>query len=135
MALRDHSSKDVSEFGTFLRQRGLLVEGGGRAPSRVNDPEGLWRAGAALAGDLADAVADFHKLPRTNLAAVAARKPLLRDLSRRYLRETFVYPYDEDGTPTLAVADPARGDVIRAMRLAFGRPVALKILSFEEIEL
>lgn len=107
-------------------QRGMRSEAGGL--------EKLWHDGM-LAADLADAVADYYGLPRSSYAAISERQPLLRELSRRFLREAFVYPFEDGGAPALAIADPERRDQIQAVRLALGHPARLVILSFEEIEL
>src|SRR5687767_2538891 len=108
MVAKNRSSGNVTALGTFLRERGALVDSNGnrvgdvRAFSETDDIESLWRIGSATANELADAVAVFHGLPRTSFAAIASHEPLFRDLSRRYLREAFIYPYDGNGTPTLA---------------------------------
>lgn len=127
-------------FLEFLNSRNIIASASdprakrGSQADEKGDLEKLWRGGA-LAGDLADAAAEYYGLARSNYAAVAARPALLRELSRRFLRESFVFPFEDRETPALAIADPERRDQIQAIRLALGRPAPLVVLSFEEIEL
>lgn len=97
--------------------------------------EEMWRSGVATAKDLADALSEFHSIPRGSFEDITTRPHLIRDLSRRYLREANVYPFDDDGVTTIALADPTRTDVIKAVQLALGTRPALKLVSFEEVEL
>jgi general secretion pathway protein E len=122
-------------FSDFLRARGISVEQGARGGAADGDLETFWRGGGLPAGELADHTAVFHNLPRSSFAALAQHTPLFQDLSRRYLREAYVYPFDDDGRIGLAVADPGRREAIDAVRLAFQRPLGLCVASFEEIEL
>ena len=128
-------------FADFLRDRQVLLDPARsevirRGPdSEAGGLEDLWRRGAATAAVLADATAEFHGLPRSSFAAVSLRPPLLRDLSRRFLREAFVFPFEDEGAAFLAVADPDGSESIGAVRLALGQPARLVVLSFEEIEL
>lgn len=126
-------------FLGFLCSRKIIASASGaeaKPDGRVEagDLETLWRNGA-LAGDLADAVAEFYGLARWSYAAVAARPALLVDLSRRFLREAYVFPFKDGEAPTLAIADPDRFEPIQAIRLALSASAPLVVLSFEEIEL
>jgi general secretion pathway protein E len=105
------------------------------AGTQTQSVENLWRSGQATANELADALAEFHDLPRVTFDEISSRSPIVQDLSRRYLRETAIYPFDQDGVVSAAVADPTRADVIKAIELALGVRPALKVVSFEEIEL
>ncbi|UVC12685.1 type II/IV secretion system protein (plasmid) [Rhizobium sp. TH2] len=97
--------------------------------------EQIWRSGTASAGEIADAIAEFHAIPRTSFDELSRLAPLTDDLSHRYLREAFAYPYNDAGTVSLALADPTRLDAIKAVSLALGVPPALRVISFEEVEL
>ncbi|CAA9305890.1 MAG: General secretion pathway protein E, partial [uncultured Microvirga sp.] len=122
----------------FLRARSIASAPGSETTrasrSEAEDLESLWRDGAH-AGDLADAVAEYHGLARWSYTAVAARPALLKDLSRRFLREAYVFPFQEGEAPMLAVADPGRSEQIQAVRLALAASAPLAVLSLEEIEL
>ncbi|MBH0237849.1 type II/IV secretion system protein [Methylobrevis sp. L22] len=119
-------------LGAELRRLGLVADDG-RAGD-ADEPEALWRGGRIAATALADAIAAVHDLPRTSYDEAAAGRPLFQDLSRRFLREAFLYPHELDGTARLAAADPARADAIRAVGLALGRPLRLVVAGFDEIE-
>lgn len=98
-------------------------------------PEELWRAGAATAAQIADMLADLHALPRGRFEEVSSHPHLLTRLSRRYLRDAHLFPFDHGGTIACAVADPGRTEALKALQLALGQAAALQVLSFEEIEL
>jgi general secretion pathway protein E len=138
MILMDGTSDRSHAFLDFLRQRQMLADTpSGEHGSRIEAGglEKLWRDGAVAAGDLANAAAEFYGLPRSTYASVSLHPPMLQDLSRRFLREAFAFPFDNNGVPELAIAAPEGAEQIQAVRLALGRPVSLVILSFEEIEL
>jgi general secretion pathway protein E len=87
------------------------------------------------ANDFAEEVARFYKLPRMDLPKLLAASSLAGRFSRRFLRETMVFPcqIDEGGGCTLVVADPTDATTVRAAELALGAPVALAVASFEDI--
>ena len=123
------------DFQSFLSARAsglrpVLAQG-----TKSLSPEEMWRGGLATATEIADALAAYHALPRGRFEAIAGRPHLMNDLSRRYLREAHLFPYDEDGAPMLALADPAYSDAVRAVQLALGAQPALRVVSFEEIAL
>lgn len=124
-----------AEFlGGRINGRGA-VDADGRNGAALQTVEDLWRSGVATAKEIADALSDYYSIPRATFDAIAPRAALLGDLSRRFLRESFVFPFEEDGTVTVAVADPARSDVIHAIGLALGASPTVKVASFEEIDL
>jgi len=106
--------------------------GGLSAPARRSCPA-LWEAGILTGADLAEATAAFHGLPRIKIEAVTGQPPIRKGLSRRFLREAWIYPFEMDGRAALALADPANGDAIRAMTLALGQKPSLHVLAFEDI--
>jgi general secretion pathway protein E len=122
-------------FSEFLRSRGVAIDPAARQAAADADVEALWRGGGLPAGELADHVAAFHNLPRLTFADISRNTPLFQDLSRRYLREAHVFPYEDQGRAGLAVADPGRREPIDAVRLALQRPLTISVLSFEEIDL
>lgn len=105
------------------------------APDEAPSVERIWRAGMAGASEIADAVAEFYAVPRVSFDDISRCPALTDNLSHRYLKDAFVYPYDDAGVASLALADPTRQDVVKAMTLALGTRPALKIVSFEEVEL
>jgi general secretion pathway protein E len=93
----------------------------------------LWEGGVMTGGDLADAIARFHNLPRVQADQIHHRSELFDGLSRRFLREAWVFPYVDRGSLALAVADPTRDDAIKAVTLALGEPAVIRIAGFDEL--
>jgi general secretion pathway protein E len=94
----------------------------------------LWKMTDLSAGDFADEVARFHQLPRVDLPALMAAPSCAERFSRRFLRETLIFPYQSaEGGATLALADPRDQDAIRAAQIVLGGPVTIEIASFEDI--
>lgn len=93
----------------------------------------LWEAGILTGTDLADAVAAFHSLPRARIEAVTGQPRLTKGLSRRFLRDAWIYPFERDGRLTLAVADPTNREAIDAVALAVGQRPSLYIVAFEDV--
>lgn len=123
------------DFQAYMAARAGGLRGVLPQASKSLSAEEMWRGGLATASEIADALAAFHALPRGRFETIAGRPHLMSDLSRRYLREAHLFPYDEDGAPALALADPARDDAVGAVRLALGAHPALRVVSFEEIAL
>lgn len=127
------------EFAEYLsgksRSLGGIVT---RANGRGNEPQGslkrLWESTELSAGDFADEVAHFYRLPRVDLRQLLAAFPIAQYFSRRFLREMDAFPYrDERGAFRLAVADPTDTACVRAAEIVLGGPVAIEIASFEDI--
>ncbi len=94
----------------------------------------LWEASDLSANDFADEVAQFYRLPRVALPQLIAAPALAAKFSRRFLRETLVFPYAaEDGRPRLVLADPTDAAAVRAAEIVLGAPVAVEIASYEDI--
>ncbi|WP_342585920.1 GspE/PulE family protein [Xaviernesmea rhizosphaerae] len=131
----------MTEFQAFMAARGAGMAPAGAdatglgAPAKGLPPEEMWRSGLATAAEIADGLAEFHGIARGRYEEIAGRPHRMADLSRRYLREMHLYPFDQDGSPAIALADPARQDAIHAVELALGARLPLCILSFEEIGL
>jgi general secretion pathway protein E len=94
----------------------------------------LWELTDLSASDFADEVAQFHKVPRVSLSELLAAPSLVKQFSRRFLREMMIFPHlSTEGKPTLAAADPSDVAAIRAAELVLGSPIAIKVTSFEDI--
>jgi len=94
----------------------------------------LWEASDLSANDFADEVAQFYHLPRVALPQLIAASALTAKFSRRFLRETLVFPYSaEDGRPRLVLADPTDAAAVRAAEIVLGQAIAVEIASYEDI--
>jgi general secretion pathway protein E len=97
-------------------------------------PVKLWEATNLSAGDFADEAARFFDLPRIALPDLLAGQSLAKHFSRRFLRETMVFPFQPaDGKARLAVADPGETAASQAAELVLGGEVAIVVASFEDI--
>lgn len=94
----------------------------------------LWEASDLSANDFAEEVASFYRLPRIGLPQLIAAPTLAAKFSRRFLRETLVFPYSgADGACRLVLADPTDIAAVRAAEIVLGRPVEIEIGSYEDI--
>ncbi|HML12932.1 MAG TPA: GspE/PulE family protein [Xanthobacteraceae bacterium] len=94
----------------------------------------LWESTDLSANDFADEVARFYGLARVGLPELIAASPLTSAFSRRFLRETTVFPYQTpDRRFRLALADPSDAAAIRAAEIVLGGPVETEVASFEDI--
>jgi general secretion pathway protein E len=94
----------------------------------------LWELTDMSANDFADEVAVFCSLPRLSLPQLIAAAAVTGRFSRRFLRETAVFPYQAaDGRFKLAVADPGDVAAVRAAEIVLGGPVDIEVASFEDI--
>ena len=86
------------------------------------------------AGEFADEIARRFRLRRIALPELLAAQPLARHFSRRFLRETMVFPFQSaEHKPCLAVADPGETAAARAAELVFGGEIDIVVASFEDI--
>ena len=86
------------------------------------------------AGEFADEIARRFRLRRIALPELLAAQPLARHFSRRFLRETMVFPFKSaEHKPCLAVADPGETAAARAAELVFGGEIDIVVASFEDI--
>ena len=122
-------------FLDYLRSRHPLRRNLTAVPEQELSIEHLWRSGVASSGEIADAVSEFHAIPRVTFDAIAPYPANIDGLSYRYLREAFMYPCTDKGAHILVLADPTRLDAVRAVSLALGIRPALAIISFEELEM
>lgn len=102
-------------------------------PGRQASYAALWEAGVMTGTDLADAIARYHGLRRVRIDAIGTQNGATRGLSRRFLRDAWLYPFESDGRVVLALSDPSNTDAIDAVKLAVGRPVAQCVIAFEDI--
>ncbi|HWT32084.1 MAG TPA: ATPase, T2SS/T4P/T4SS family, partial [Propylenella sp.] len=98
-----------------------------------DDYHDLWQGGLLSGGELADAVAQFHNLQRARADQIQYHPVLFKGLSRRFLRESWIFPYPDEGELVLAVADPTKDEAIRAVMVALGEPCALRVAAFDEL--
>ncbi|MFN5523797.1 MAG: type II/IV secretion system protein, partial [Bradyrhizobium sp.] len=104
---------------------GAALERGGMRSTEVTDP---------ASPGFVDEIARQLGLPRIALAELLAAKPLAEQFSRRFLRETMVFPFQSaDHRPCLAAADPRDTATVRAAELVFGGPIELVVASAEDI--
>jgi general secretion pathway protein E len=134
------SSNILDDFTQYLCDRHLssqnLLAKLNSSPRRNTDRtlRDLWEASDLSANDFAEEVARFHNLPRAALPQLIAATPLTAKFSRRFLRETLVFPYQHaDGAPRLVVADPNDAASVRAAEIVLSREVALEVASFEDL--
>ncbi|MEA2938194.1 MAG: ral secretion pathway protein [Alphaproteobacteria bacterium] len=94
----------------------------------------LWELTELSAKDFADEVARFYELPRLGLSQLIAAAAVAGGFSRRFLRETTIFPYQTpEGSLKLVVGDPTDLAAIRAAEIVLGGPVEIEIGSFEDI--
>jgi general secretion pathway protein E len=94
----------------------------------------LWEATDLSAAEFADEVSDYWGVVRLGLPQLLASTPCLDGFSRRFLRESTIFPVRApSGGYRLAVADPSDTAAIRAAEIVFGAPVEVAVASFEDI--
>ena len=94
----------------------------------------LWQLTELSANDFADEVARFYDLPRLSLPELIAAPSVVARFSRRFLRETTVFPYQAtDGSFRLVVGDPTDAAAIRAAEIVLGGRVRVEVASFEDL--
>jgi general secretion pathway protein E len=93
-----------------------------------------WEATDLSASDFADEVARRFHLPRIALPDLLAAQSLAKHFSRRFLRETMVFPFQSaQHRACLAVADPGETAARRAAELVLGGEIDMVVASFEDI--
>ncbi|MGY3513198.1 GspE/PulE family protein [Bradyrhizobium lupini] len=94
----------------------------------------LWEATDLSAAEFADEVSNHFGLPRLSLPQLLAATPRLDGFSRRFLRESTIFPFSASNDfYRLAVADPSDTAAIRAAEIVFGTPVDVVVASYEDI--
>src|SRR3954451_7117280 len=103
-------------------------------PGQIGGSAKMWESSDLSANDFADEAARFFNLPRVALPDLLAGPSLARHFSRRFLRETMVFPFQTAGQKTcLAVADPSESAAARAAELVLGGDIAIVVASVEDI--
>ena len=122
----DHGLITPGELG---KARQMCAETGERLVTAMR------RLGIMAGTELARAVAAYYGLPTVQDGDWPKAAILADVLSPRYLREHKVLPLAlDEGRLLLAAADPGHADAIRAIRLAAGRPVEVRVAPAEDID-
>jgi general secretion pathway protein E len=127
------------KFGAYLLEKYSLPAGRATSAGQFGAPavkalRELWESTDLPAAEFADEVARFFKLQRIGLLELLATEAQVEGFSRRFLRESMVFPFRFAGGPVkLAVADPMDTAAIRAAEIVFGETIELVIASFEDI--
>jgi general secretion pathway protein E len=126
------------EFANHLRSKNHLAGEvslrDGTASGNERTLHKLWELTELSASDFAEEVAQFFKVPRIPLPDLLAAEPLVKQFSRRFLREMTVFPYrTADGKTVLAVADPSDTAAVRAAGIVLGDGINVAVASFEDI--
>jgi general secretion pathway protein E len=128
------------EFAEYLLAKCALPANGPLKAKKhaVQDGElslrALWELTDLSASGFADEVAGFWRIERLRLPELLDTQGLVGQFSRRFLRETAVYPFESGDGFTLAMADPTHVAAIRAAEIVLNGPVRIVIASFEDIE-
>ena len=151
MNIAKSSAKEIEAYGLTIGFMKHLNDSVFREPIKVNISEfdrkvgfdsnvdrlsirSIWEGCDLSAGEFADEVATYYRLPRTTLPELLAAPSLVNNFTRRFLRETTIFPYDVGGGRFgLAVADPSDLAAQRGAEIVLGGPVTLSIASFEDI--
>ncbi|MGJ5134546.1 GspE/PulE family protein [Bradyrhizobium oligotrophicum] len=117
-------------------RRGSVRLAAGRVGAAAQDSAGMGSSTATnpAGPESADDIARQLGLTRIALSDLLASRPLTGHFSRRFLRETMVFPFQSAGHgPCLAVADPRDTAAARAAELVFGTAVELVVASAEDV--
>jgi general secretion pathway protein E len=128
------------KFADYLRRaQHLPAADTGRAADGAQDggvgtAVRLWEAATLSANDFADEAARFFGLRRVLLPELVGARSLASQFSRRFLRETFVFPFEaQDGKICLAVVDPGETAAFQAAAIVLGDDIMTVVASFEDI--
>src|ERR1700675_1209117 len=127
------------KFGAYLLEKYSLPAGRAAGAGQFGAPavkalRELWESTDLPAAEFADEVARFFKLQRIGLLELLASEAQVEGFSRRFLRESMVFPFrSAGGTVKLAVADPMDTAAIRAAEIVFGETIKMGIAPFEDI--
>jgi len=133
----DEANNTWREFAKYLSARGLAADILGKAlDHQIGEKKlrELWESTDLSAGDFAEEVAHYYRIPRLSLPQLLDSSSVTDRFSRRFLREANVFPYrTADGGFTLVVADPTDVAAVRAAEIVLRGPIAVEIASFEDI--
>ena len=85
-----------STFEDYLVSIGAMASGfsAGNTGRRKSGYRSVLEQSSLEQAAFAEAVATFHKMPRTSLTAMRAGRPLIDRFSTRFLTEFSVFPYE-----------------------------------------
>jgi general secretion pathway protein E len=141
-AEQPHSARGSLDFVGYLARKHAITgdllskfSASNRTGRREKKLRDLWELTELPAGEFADEVACFYKLPRLSLPQLLAATSLAGPFSQRFLREMAVFPCRIEGAKsnTLVLGDPTDTASVRAAELTLGEPVAPAVASFEDI--
>lgn len=125
-----------------LRVADAAAESGAAEPSQGDLQRGLptgshkklWELTDLSAGEFADEAARFHNLQRVGLQEMLQAAPLVGSFSKRFLRETQIFPYQsEDHGVMLAVADPTDLAARRAAEIVLGSTITIRVAAIDDL--
>ncbi|ABE61624.1 type II secretion system protein E [Nitrobacter hamburgensis X14] len=94
----------------------------------------LWETTNLSPTEFADEAANFFGHPRASLQEMLSATPLVSAFSRRFLRETLVFPYEVATRGIhLAVADPTDLAARRAAEIVLGPDISITLASPEDL--
>ena len=124
-------------IAALLRNHALSSEGLRELKARMGRSRiglrQIWEVSDISAHDLADEVATHYRLPRASLPQLLSAQALVRRFAHRFLRESSIFPFEDDGSFHLAMADPGDETARRAAEIELGGPVKISIVSFEDL--
>ena len=135
--MRDSSAETFRQH--LLEKYALPAKARARAEGSSNSTfacslRELWEGTDLSAAEFADEVADHWSVSRITLPQLLASTPCLDGFSRRFLRESMIFPVrGPNGGYRLAIADPSDTAAVRAAEIVFGDPVEIAVASFEDI--
>jgi general secretion pathway protein E len=126
----------------YLVARGRLKEADLARARRLHEEDGegnlvplLTRLGLVSEREMADALSEVLGLPLLSAKEFPEAPPANVQMSVRFLKQYHIVPIAEsDSTVTVVVADPAEHYAIRAVELATGKPVEIKVGFRSEID-
>ena len=132
---------DVHQICDILLERERLKEADLRRAEAYREQHGgdlvtlLVRLGLVSERDVAEAEAELLDLPLVRTADLPEEVPQIEGLSVRFLQQNLILPIeeDEDGL-TVVMANPTDEFAKRALRMAVGKPVHLRVGIASEVE-
>ena len=130
-----------ANFDDFLIARGVLSQADLERADRLRKETGstlcaaLRRIGVVPPGTLLQAMSDFYNVPIVRDDDWRKQTTVGSTISSTFLRERQAYPLAEtDDGVLLAMEDPSDEYTIKAIELALGRPVIVRLAAPEDIQ-
>src|ERR1700744_4378262 len=125
--------RSTDTFRAFLLETRSALFRADRMPANRSLRE-LWETSNVPASEFADEVAQYWQIGRLGLPQLLASTPCLDGFSRRFLRESILFPMVRpDESRQVALTDPSDTAAIRATEIVLGGEVELFAASFEDI--